>query len=179
MLQDRKVRHFGWGENIGWISFLGWDKTTGGMMDAWKNSSGHNRMLLSKNYNYVGIGIARTATSAYYTIVFVKQRDHTAPKSGMVASQTGMTVASATGARKSVNIRWWGRDRKLQYGTAGIRTFIVQKKTARGWQTIRRGTRTHSLNVNLAKGTHRFRVRAIDRRGNAGSWHRPLTVTVR
>jgi hypothetical protein len=178
LLHKRGVRHFGWGENIGWISFLGWDQTTRGMVDAWKGSSGHNRLLLTRDYNYVGIGIAKTKTSAYYTIVFVKQNDHTAPASGMVASSTGLSVASAEGGRRSVTVRWWGRDRLLQHSTAGIRGFTVQKRTRNGWQTLRRNTLTHSLTANLAEGTHKFRVRAVDKRGNKGNWRRQLTVTV-
>jgi hypothetical protein len=32
--------------------------------------------------------------------------------------------------------------------------------------------------MELARGTHKFRVRATDNRGNKGHWRRPLTVTV-
>ena len=39
-------------------------------------------------------------------------------------------------------------------------------------------TLTRSMTLDLAKGTHKFRVRATDKRGNTGSWRRPLAVTV-
>ena len=177
MLDRRGIQYFGGSENIGRMSFIGWDDSTRIMVDAWKGSSGHRANLLSKDVNYVGIGAARSNSVALYTMVFVSQRDHTAPASGMVASQTGISVASETG-RKSVTIRWWGRDRALQQRTAGIRGFTVQKQTPSGWRTLRRNTLTRSLTIDLAQGTHKFRVRAVDKRGNAGSWRRPLTVTV-
>jgi hypothetical protein len=32
--------------------------------------------------------------------------------------------------------------------------------------------------MTLTDGRHRFRVRAVDKAGNVGSWRRPVTVTV-
>jgi len=179
MMHSRGIRHWGWGENIGRISFLGWDKTTRGMFEGWQGSSGHNRLLLTRDYNYVGVGIAKGGNAAYYTIVFVRQPDHTAPKSGMVASSTGLSVASGSGSTKAVTIRWWGADRKLQKYTSGMKGFTVQKRTSSGWRTLKRNTKQRVMTLNLREGTHKFRVRAVDKRGNKGSWRRPLTVTVR
>ena len=177
MMHNRGIKHWGWGENIGRISYLGWNTTNRGMVDGWKRSSGHNRLMLTRDYNYIGVGIARTSQVAYYTLVFVKQPDHTPPKAGLVASGTGISVASNGGSR-AVTIKWWGSDRPLQMYTAGLKGFVVQKWTSGGWKTYRHMTTSRQMTVNLAKGTHKFRVKAIDRRGNRGSWHRPLKVTV-
>lgn len=178
MMHARGIKHWGWGENIGWISFRGWGATNRNMVNGWKSSAGHNRMLLTRDYNYVGVGIAKGTNSAYYTLVFVKQPDHTGPISGMFASQTGISVASGSTGKRAVTIRWWGHDRQLQKFTAGLSGFTVQKKTANGWRTLRWRTRDRRMTLNLAKGTHKFRVRAVDKRGNRGTWHRPVTVVV-
>ncbi len=178
MMHNRGIKHWGWGENIGRISFLGWGDTNRGMVDGWKGSSGHNRLLLTREYNYVGVGIARNSSVAYYTMVFVKQPDHTPPKAGMVASSTGITVASAGSGTRAVTVKWWGNDRPLQQYTAGLKGFNAQKWTKSGSKTYRYITTSRQMTVNLAKGTHKFRVKAVDKRGNRGSWRFPLKVTV-
>ncbi len=178
MMHARGIKHWGWGENIGWITYQGWETTTRNMVQGWKQSSGHNRMLLTRDYNYVGVGIAKGTNSAYYTLVFVKQPDHTPPISGMFASQTGISVAAGATGKRAVTIRWWGHDRELQRYFAGLRGFTVQKRTATGWKTLLHDTRTRQLTLSLTKGTHKFRVRAVDKRGNKGLWRLPLTVVV-
>ncbi|MGD8486721.1 MAG: CAP domain-containing protein [Chloroflexota bacterium] len=179
LLARRNVRYFAGSENIGWVTFLGWKKAAASIADAWFDSPGHRANLLSSEYNYVGIGAARAGKSIYWTAIFVRQLDHTAPKAGLVASDTGLSVASGAGGRRSVTIRWWGRDRVLQRNTAGLKGFTVQKRTAMGtWRTLRHLTSKKHLTLSLSRGTHRFRVRAIDNRGNRSNWRRPLTVTV-
>lgn len=179
MMANRGISHWGWGENIGRISFFGWDPTNQAMVGGWKASAGHDHMLLSRDYNYVGVGIARNAYAAYYTLVFVRQPDHTAPRAGLYAAGRGLSVASAGSGPRAVTIRWWGHDRRLQKYTSGLRGFVVQQKTAHGWKTLRRLTKTRELTLNLNKGTYQFRVKAVDRRGNRGIWRKPLTVNVR
>ena len=179
LLARRNIRYLEGSENIGRIYFTGWTKAAVGVTGAWFDSSGHRASLLSKDFNYVGIGAARGGNSVYWTAIFVRQQDHTAPKSGMVASGSGLSVAAAVGGKKAVTIRWWGRDRALQRHTAGLKGFTVQKqKPGGGWRTLRPMTLTRSMTLDLAKGTHKFRVRATDKRGNTGSWRRPLAVTV-
>ena len=180
LLDRRNVRYLAGSENIGWISFMGtWERTAEAMVDAWFGSSGHRANLLSSDLNYVGIGAARSGKAVYWTAIFVRQRDHTAPKAGMIASATGMSVASDTSGRRSVTIRWWGHDRALQRHTAGLKGFVVQKKKAGGsWRTIRYMTKTRSLTLQLNQGVHKFRVRAVDNRGNKSGWRPPLRVSV-
>ena len=108
MMHARGIKHWGWGENIGRISFLGWTASNKGMVEGWKRSSGHNRMLLTRDYNYVGVGIARNDKVAYYTIVFVRQPDHTAPRAGILAGSRSVTYAATSGGKRNVTVRWWG-----------------------------------------------------------------------
>ena len=181
LLARRGVQYQAGAENIGRVTFHDWDHAIEGTMFGWKNSSGHRQSLVSKDFNYVGIGVARSNNVAYFTAIFLLQRDHTAPKSGMVASASGITVASSPAGVQRVTVKWWGRDPILQRNHAGIRAYTVQHRRvggSKGWQTVRRNTLDRSLTMTLTDGRHRFRVRAVDKAGNVGSWRRPVTVTV-
>jgi uncharacterized protein YkwD len=168
-------------ENIGRISFIDWDSTVVGMMSGWKGSPSHNATILSRNYNYVGIGAASDGKVAYLTTIFLQQKDHTAPKAGMVAASTGFAVAAREDGKRRVTVRWWGRDPKTAVFHSGIKGFTVQHKRVggkKGWQTIRHGTLKHSLRMTLTKGKHKFRVRAVDNAGNVSKWHRAVLFRV-
>lgn len=179
LLGRRGVFYYAGSENIGWITYLGWSRSAGDVVDAWFDSSGHRANLLSSEYNYVGIGLSRDSSSVYATAIFVRQNDHTPPKSGMAASGTGIAVASAGDGKRLVTIRWWGYDRPLQRNTAGLKGFTVQKQMADGrWRTLRSMTQTRQLTLELSRGAHKFRVRATDNRNNRGMWRHPLRVTV-
>ena len=180
LLGQRNVRYMSGSENIGWISYMGtWEKTAKAMVKAWFGSSGHRANLLSREYNYVGIGAARDGNAVYWTAIFVRQKDHTAPTTGLIASTTGMSLASDWTGKRDVTIRWWGHDRALQRHTSGLKGFIVQKKKVDGtWRTLRYLTKTRSLTMQLKEGTHKFRVRAVDKRGNKSPWKKTLRVTV-
>lgn len=180
LLDHRNVSYMSGSENIGWISFMStWEKTAAAMVDAWFDSSGHRANLLSRDVNYVGIGAARTGNAVYWTAIFVRQKDHTAPKAGMIASTTGLSLAGNDAGKRTATIRWWGHDRALQRHTSGLKGFVVQKKQPNGtWRTLRHMTKTRSLTLQLSRGTHKFRVRAVDNRGNKSGWRHPLQVTV-
>ncbi len=179
MLRNRHIQHNSWSEVIAATRLLPLDESPAQIMDAWMRSEGHRNTILSSDFNYAGVGLARSGNGAiYYTIVFANQRDHTPPKAGLVSSQTGISVSS-TSESKPVTVRWWGKDRKLAKRTAGLRGFTVQYRRADGkWRVLYRMTKTRQFSGDLKKGTHQFRVRATDNRGNQGAWMRPLTVTV-
>ncbi len=194
LLARRNVKYQAGAENIGRATFVDWDSATKAIMYGWKGSSSHNATILSGKYNYVGIGVARGGKYAYFTTIFLKQKDHTAPRagfvepkdqaaphSGMVAASTGKTVAARQDGKKRVTIRWWGRDPKIATRHSGIKRFVLQHKRVggdKGWVTIKKNTLSHKLTLTLTEGRHKFRVRAIDRAGNVGKWHRPLVVRV-
>ena len=181
LLAQRGVKYQAGAENIGRISFLNWDVTIKGMMDGWKGSSGHNASILSKSFNYVGIGVAKSNRVAYFTTIFLLQRDHTKPVTGMSASATGMTVAATAAGTRYTTVKWWGKDPVLARNHAGIKYYTVQHKRVggkKGWQTVRAKTLRTALSMTLTKGHHKFRVRAVDRAGNVGKWRRPLMVHV-
>jgi uncharacterized protein YkwD len=178
MLRRRSVQNHFWGENIGWTKYVNLQDGPRAMVDWWKDSSGHRYNMLYKDYNYAGIGIAKDGAETFYTIVFANQRDHTPPVAGLISSQSGISVATTSGPRP-VTIRWWGKDRALSAGTAGLRGFSVQYRPLDGhWRTLRSLTTTRQLTKELTRGSHIFRVRAVDNKGNTGAWMRPLTVDV-
>jgi len=178
LLRRRSVQNHFWGENIGWAKYVNLEDGPGAMVDWWKDSSGHRYNMLYKDYNYAGIGIAKDGAETFYTIVFANQRDHTPPVAGLVNTQSRATVA-ATNGPKAVTIRWWGRDRALSAGTAGLRGFMVQYRPLDGrWRTLRSLTRTRQLTMELPRGSHLFRVRAVDNKGNRGDWMRSRTVDI-
>jgi uncharacterized protein YkwD len=194
LLAKHNVSYQAGAENIGRITFIDWDTSVAGMMSGWKGSKSHNATMLSDSYNYVGIGIARNDTSAWFTTIFLKQKDHTAPRSGfvqpkdqaaprsgMVAASTGISVTAREDGKRRVTIRWWGRDPKIASRHSGIDRFVVQHKRVggkKGWTTIKKNTLSHRMTLTLTQGRHKFRVRAIDNAGNVGKWHRPLLVRV-
>ncbi len=179
LLRRRSISHRFWGENIGWTRYMDLNDGAKWMHDWWKSSPGHRYNMLYRGYNYVGIGIAKEGPELTYTVVFASQRDHTPPTAGLYSASTGISVASASGP-KPVTIRWWGKDRLLSARTSGLRGFNVQHRTDNGeWRTVRKMTRTHQLTASLSQGTHWFRVRAFDNKGNGGQWKTPLKVVVR
>lgn len=174
LLRNRAISHAFWGEAIGWTSNMDLNEGARWMVDWWKGSSSHRRLMLRRDFNYVGIGIARDGSKTLWTIVFVNQPDHTPPKAGLVGPAS-RTIAS-TG--RSVTLRWWGKDRKLSTRTAGLKSFVLQHKRNGGnWGVLRNTTRRQAT-VTLSPGQHYFRLRAVDRRGNRGGWQKPLKVVI-
>jgi hypothetical protein len=175
MLAGRDISHAFWGEAIGWTQYMNLHEGAKWMVDWWKNSPTHRRLMLRRDFNYAGIGIARDGHRTLWTIVFVNQPDHTPPIAGLIGPAS-RTVATAT---NQVTVRWWGRDRILSTRTAGLQSFSIQRKTPRGlWIPVLRNTTRRSVTVNLGSGEHYFRLRATDRRGNQGNWRPPLKVVV-
>lgn len=178
LLNRRSVQYRRWAENIGWTKYFQLEAGAKWMVDWWKNSPSHRRHLLDPRLNYAGIGIAKDGPKTLYTVNFVSQRDHTPPMVGLLQARTGIAVASV-GRPAKVTVRWWGRDRKLSSGTAGLRSFSVQYKRGDGsWRPLLTDTNKRQVTVSLARGTHTFRVRGVDRNGNRSGWQRPLVVTV-
>jgi uncharacterized protein YkwD len=195
LLGSRDVGYRMWGEVIGWTRYL--DLAPGGnwMVDWWKRSPVHRELMLSRQFNYAGVGVAQDGSLTLWTIVFVNQADHTAPVAdvrrprsstvyepiaGLTADQTGAVGALRTSADSRVTVRWWGRDRKLSTRTAGLKSFSLQHRVpGEGWRTVLTQTKERMAVFELRPGIHAFRVRARDRVGNTGGWSPAARVLVR
>jgi len=174
-LRNRHITHAFWGEAIGWTKHMGLNEGAKWMVDWWKKSTPHRRLILRSDFNYAGVGIARDGAKTLWTVVFVNQPDHTPPLAGMVGPASGVQVASSN----SVTVKWWGKDRRLSTRTAGLKNFTVQRKIAGGeWRRVLHKTTKRSVTLNLRSGDHYFRLRARDNRGNMGGWRAPLKVVV-
>ena len=178
ILRARSIPNRYWSEIIGWTVGMELDRGARWMVDWWKNSPVHRNVMLSARYNYAGVGIVVDNGHVLWTVDFVNQADHTPPISGLFSAATvndrGLLSASST-----TTVRWWGRDRRLSVRTAGLDSFTVQHRTGGGrWHTVRSRTTARQLTMNLRSGTHYFRVKARDNRGNVGRWQGPLRVEV-
>jgi cysteine-rich secretory family protein len=178
MLRARGIPHSYWGEVIGWTVGFDLDYGARWMVNWWKNSPVHRDLILTRRFNYAGVGIAIDAGKVLWTVVLANQPDHTPPITGLYSASSagGRTLLSASSA---TTIRWWGRDRRLSVRTAGLDAFTVQHRRAGGrWHTVRRRTTARQATFDLSSGTHYFRIKARDNRGNVGRWRGPLTVVV-
>jgi uncharacterized protein YkwD len=177
LLNRRDISYRYWGEIIGWTVNMGLGEGARWMVDWWKHSPVHRDIMLSRAYNYAGVGIAVEGNTVLWTVVFVNQADHTPPVASLVqrASTASLRVADTN---QSV-VRWWGRDRRLAVRTAGLDSFIVQHRLPGGrWDTLLNRTTARQATWNLRPGLHFFRVRARDNMGNVGRWQGPTRVYV-
>jgi uncharacterized protein YkwD len=164
-LTARGLQWYGYGEIIGWSTAAWGRPSVSGIYDGWKGSAFHWGLMLSRTYNYAGVGVARAKDgSTFIAVVFTESRDHTRP-----TARNRLLTRSGT----SLHFSWSGRDPRLQTHTAGLRSFDVQYRVDGGaWRTIRNDTAATSLTLyNRAHGHHYgFRVQSADRRGNLSAW---------
>lgn len=177
LLNARGVAYRYWGEVIGWTVNMELGEGSRWMVDWWKNSPVHRELMLSRSFNYAGVGIAQEGSKVLWTIVFVNQADQTAP-----VARVGRRHRSAefrpTSAGRTL-VQWWGYDRPLALRTAGLQSFSVQHRVPGGeWHTIIERTRSRQASLSLPAGTHWFRVRARDRAGNVGAWQDATRIEV-
>jgi hypothetical protein len=132
----------------------------------WKGSAPHRALLMSKSYNYIGLGLAYRSTGkrTFGSAVLSESPDHTRAYARITRT-----------ARSGDDIRWdWtGYDPQLQTHTAGLRDFDVQYRIGSGsWTTVRNDTTSRSMSLSNRTGGRYYgiRVRATDRRGNVGPW---------
>lgn len=192
LLRRQKVGHRYWGEVIGWTRYMSLEQGSSWMVDWWMHSPGHRELLLSRRFNYAGVGIVKDGPRTLWTIVFVNTADRTAPIARVVgpvntarvsgtlrpATAAGRTKA-ATNGKPFTTVQWWGRDRRLATRTSGLHSFTIQHKLPGGsWETVLKGTRQRQWSWQLRSGAHAFRVRARDRAGNVGEWEPAVWVQV-
>jgi uncharacterized protein YkwD len=173
-LTSRGIQWYGYGEALGGTSYPWGDQAVTSLYSAWKGSSSHWALLMSKAYNYIGIGVAYRSANAntYASIVLTESIDQNRPWSAMVSKWASGTTAGWT---------WKGADTKLQTHMAGLKNFDVQYRVDSGtWSTIRSGTTATSLSLTGRAHGHWYglRVRARDNRGLLANWTAELRVWV-
>jgi uncharacterized protein YkwD len=173
ILNASGITWYGAGEIIAWNNYP-MDVSASTANHQWLDSPDHLAIVISNNYNYVGVGLAVDPVTGkkMWTAIYMKGPDRT----GAQARLGTPSLGTGTRTTRRVTLRWTGSDVPLQVLTAGLRSFVLQRKVDSGvWRTIL-GTTNRSLILSVAKG-HRtqFRVAARDRAGNRGAWS---TVTV-
>jgi uncharacterized protein YkwD len=173
ILNASGITWYGAGEIIAWNNYP-MDVSASTANHQWLGSPDHLAIVISKDYNYVGVGLAVDPVTGkkMWTAIYMKGPDRT----GAQARLGTPSLGTGTWTTRRVTLRWTGSDVRLQVLTAGLRSFVLQRKVDSGaWKTIL-GTTNRSLVLSVAKG-HRtqFRVAARDRAGNRGAWS---TVTV-
>jgi uncharacterized protein YkwD len=173
-LSSAGVRSWSYGENIAYSGYPRGIEAARHIYRMWRNSSIHWSQMMSKRFNYVGIGLAYRSSNGrtFASLVFTESPDHTGAK----ASMTG-------GSRQGDDVTWtWrGADTALQTHTAGLRDFDVQYRVDWGsWRLVRDNTTATWLKLYNRPGGHSYalRVRATDRAGNVGPWSPERRVSV-
>jgi uncharacterized protein YkwD len=167
------ITWYGAGEIIAWNTYP-MDVSASTANHQWLGSPEHLAIVISADFNYVGVGLAVDPVTGkkMWTAIYMKGPDRTGAQARLATPSLG----TGTQTTRRVTLRWTGSDVRLQVLTAGLRSFVLQRKVDSGvWRTIL-GTTNRSLILSVAKG-HRtqFRVAARDRAGNRGAWS---TVTV-
>jgi hypothetical protein len=166
------IQWYGHGEVIAYSSATG-AAAAAQLFELWATSPSHWALLSSTSFNYLGIGLAYSASGLTYgSIVLTESKDRTGARATMVD-------ASISG--DDVQWTWRGSDPLLQSHTAGLRDFAVQQRTDHGgWVTVSTGTTSTARSaLNRARGHwYGLRVRARDRAGNVGAWSAELRVWV-
>jgi uncharacterized protein YkwD len=170
ILTGQKITWYAAGEIIAWNN-ASIDTTTSMANGQWMNSPGHRAIVVSTNYNYVGVGLAVDASTGQkmWTAVFIKGPDRTGARAAVGG---GTITAGPTASTRRVKIPWSGSDVRLQVLTAGLRSFTVQRRIDDGlWSTVWSSTTLKYATFTVALG-HRteIRVSAVDNKGNRGAW---------
>lgn len=171
ILSGNAVKWYSAGEIIAWNNSSTLTSSTAGANRQWMNSPGHKAIVVSKTFNYVGVGLAIDATNGHkmWTAVYIKGPDRT----GAVATaRTPLVANSSTVGTRRVTLNWSGVDVPLQTLTSGLASFTVQRRVDGGaWATVLSATTALTLSQDLATGhAYEFRVAARDKAGNIGAW---------
>jgi uncharacterized protein YkwD len=170
MLREQSIAWYGAGEIIAWNNYP-LESTVSAANRGWMNSPGHKAIIISTNYNYVGVGLAVDAASGkkMWTAVYLKGPDRTAARTTVY---TPRIVSSPTPTSRRVKFVWTGYDPRLQVLTSGLRSYTIQRRIDGGaWATSVASTTQNYKYFNLALG-HRYELRfsARDNAGNTGAW---------
>jgi uncharacterized protein YkwD len=163
-----RIRWYGAGEIIAWNTAGPLDYSASFAVRGWMGSPSHRAIVVSRDHNYVGFGLAIADDGTrYWAGVYLRGPDRTG---GWMRFGTFSKVnLSALWARGTV--RWTGGDTRLQVLTSGHRYFHVLWRRAGGsWHSLGT-TRATSLTKWWRRGwVYEVRVRERDRAGNWGAW---------
>jgi uncharacterized protein YkwD len=169
MISAARIRWYSAGEIIAWNNWPQLDASARTANRGWLNSPGHRRLIMSRDYNYMGVGLALADDGKrYWTVVFLRGPDRTG---GWVRPATPR-IASPTADSRRISFSWDGGDVRLAALTSGFRAYQLQVRINGGsWVTVRSSTTYRSYGLTVPRGrTVEMRVRAHDRAGNYGPW---------
>jgi uncharacterized protein YkwD len=176
-IAQRGITWYSAGEIIAWNTSATIADSATAARDGWMNSPGHRAIVMSSDFNYIGIGVAIEAGTSkkLWTGVFLKGPDRTGGYA-RVAAQTSTSTTSTS--YRNATIRWSGADIRLVVLTSGFRHFQSQMRTDGGaWRTLSLATTSTSKSFRAWRGhTYDVRVRSCDNAGNCGTWAQ-ATVT--
>jgi uncharacterized protein YkwD len=169
------------GETIGWNNYPGLGDSTSVVNRGWMTSPEHVAIIRSTAFNYFGVGLSTTASGdRYWTAIFLRGPDRTAPSATMGASISGSYVTLASRSQvRLVTLSWTGTDLQLAVLTSGLRSFEVQRRVDGGaWVSVWTSTTRRSWSTSVSVGQRvQVRVRARDNAGNVGAWSSPVGLS--
>ena len=173
-LTGNGVRYYSKGENIAYTSMYTGRDAAKHIYRMWKASSVHWAQMMSRKFNYVGVGLSYRSSNnrTYAALVFTESPDHTRPK----ARITGSSLSG-----NDITWTWRGADVPLQTHTSGFRDFDIQYRVDGGsWNLVRNNITATTLTARDRAGGHTYslRVRGRDRAGNVGVWSAASQVEV-
>ena len=168
ILNAQRITWYNGGEIIAWNNYP-MEYTVSTANRQWMGSSSHKAIILSKDLNYVGVGLALDPVTGkkMWTADFIKGPDRTGAK---VTVATPTISAGTTATTRRAYITWSGADVRLQVLTAGLRSFRVERRVDAGtWSVVWTGTTLRAATFSVGRGhLTQFRFYAIDNRGNIG-----------
>jgi uncharacterized protein YkwD len=170
ILTASHVTWYNAGEIIAWNNYP-MDVTVSTANRQWMTSPGHHAIVVSKAYNYVGVGLALDPVTGkkVWTAVYLTGPDRTAAR---VRVSSPRVVAGPTTGTRYTRLSWTGYDPRLQVRTAGLRSYAIQRRVDGGrWVTLVSSTTSRSRTIKVSLGhRYEFRIAARDRAGNRGPW---------
>jgi hypothetical protein len=173
-LSSRGIKWYRWGDAIAYNNQPNGTYATAELFAQWKGSKSHWDLLMSPEFNYVGVGMAyRSSNGRFFgDVVLIDGPDRSAPGAAMV---------SVTRDGNDVTWTWRGWDVILQRRTSGVATYQVQYRMDSGsFTTVATATvATRKFGYDRHRGHwYGLRVRARDGAGNVGAWSSELRIWV-
>lgn len=170
ILSGKNITWYNAGEILAWNNYP-MDSTVQTANSQWMNSPGHKAIVISKDFNYVGVGLAIDPDTGkkLWTAVYIKGPDRTAARA---KAATPTVTAGSTSRTRTAKLVWSGYDPRLQVLTSGLKSFVLQRRLDGGaWQSLLSSTTLRTKTYTLWTGhLYEFRVAARDNKGNLGSW---------